>query len=397
MAVKGRQVVVVGGGIGGLAAAIALRQRGAEVKVLEQAGAIREVGAGIQISPNGMRVIHALGLGPELVARSTRGRAVVLRDYRAGREVLRLDLTQLPSDQEYHFVHRADLVDLLAERARTDGVQIRLLQKACAVQPGIAPQVRLSNGDSCTGADLVIGADGLHSVLRAAISGDAKPVFTGQVAWRAIVPNDMNHPPEATVHMGPGRHLVSYPLRDGSAVNIVAAEERRAWTPEGWAHEDNPANLRAAFSGFGGRVPDLLRRVNRVGLWGLFRHPVAQRWYGDGVALLGDAAHPTLPFLAQGANMALEDAWTLAACLDAQSDQRSALARYETLRRDRCRRIVAAANGNAWKYHLSNPLIRAAAHLGLGLAGKIAPLRMLRQFDWLYGHDVTAPGDHSGV
>ncbi|EIE51917.1 monooxygenase [Salipiger aestuarii] len=390
MTLTGRRIVVVGGGIGGLAAALALSLRGAEVKVLEQAETIRAVGAGIQISPNGGRVIQALGLGGALASRSCPARAVVLRDYRAGQEVLRLDLTTLPADQEYHFVHRADLVDLLAERARAAGVQIRLLQKVAAAEPGTPPRLALCNGDHCGDAALVIGADGLHSVVRRALSGGAAPVFTGQVAWRAIVPNDVDHPPEATVHMGPGRHLVSYPLGDGAAVNIVAAEERSAWTPEGWAHEDDPANLANAFSGFGGFVPDLLKRVDRVGLWGLFRHPVAPQWYGDGIALLGDAAHPTLPFLAQGANMALEDAWTLAACLDADPSQPSALARYQHLRKHRCRRIVAAATGNAWKYHLTNPLIRGAAHLGLGLAGRVAPQRMLRQFDWLYGHDVTA-------
>ncbi|NIY99728.1 monooxygenase, partial [Salipiger sp. HF18] len=152
---------------------------------------------------------------------------------------------------------------------------------------------------------------------------------------------------------------------------------------------DAPENLRAAFAGFGGRVPEMLASVERVGLWGLFRHPVARSWHGEGVALLGDAAHPTLPFMAQGANMALEDAWTLAACLAADADQARALGLYQSRRRNRCERIVSAANGNAWKYHLRNPLLRGVAHRGLGLAGRLMPQRMLQQFDWIYGHDVT--------
>ena len=189
--------------------------------------------------------------------------------------------------------------------------------------------------------------------------------------------------------MGPGRHLVSYPLRGGKMVNLVAAEERRGWTEEGWSQFDDPANLRAAFAGFGGDVPQLLAAVDRPGLWGLFRHPVARRWYGEGVALLGDAAHPTLPFMAQGANMALEDAFVLACCLSSIEDPQAALARYEGLRRDRCDRIVAAATGNAWKYHLRNPLVRGVAHLGMGMLGRLAPERMLGQFDWIYGYDAT--------
>ncbi|MBN8186184.1 FAD-dependent monooxygenase [Salipiger thiooxidans] len=389
MALNGRRIVVAGGGIGGLAAALAFRQRGAEVLVLEQAEAITEVGAGIQVSPNGLRVIEALGLAQGLAARACKARAVVLRDGLSGEQVLRLDLGQLPERQGYQFVHRADLVELLADAAREAGVRIRLLQKVRSVVPGPMPSLELCNGDS-VGGDLVVGADGLHSVLRRALNGNASAFFTKQVAWRAIVPNTSAHPAEAQVHMGPGRHIVSYPLRDGSSVNLVAVEERSHWVDEGWAQEDAPDNLRAAFAGFGGRVPEMLASVERVGLWGLFRHPVARSWHGEGVALLGDAAHPTLPFMAQGANMALEDAWTLAACLSADADQARALERYQSRRRNRCERIVSAANGNAWKYHLRNPLVRGVAHRGLGLAGRLMPQRMLRQFDWIYGHDVTA-------
>ncbi|WP_425070597.1 FAD-dependent monooxygenase [Sagittula sp. S175] len=388
MELDGLKVAVVGAGIGGLAAALCLRTRGADVLVLEQAEAIREVGAGIQVSPNGMKVLRALGLAEDLRARTVGGRAVVLRDYR-GAQVLRMELSALEDAGDYRFVHRADIIELLAGAARDRGVKIRLLQKATEVVPGAPARVVLCHGDHVE-ADLVVGADGLHSVLRPVLNGSAAPFFTGQVAWRAVVPNVVDHPPEAWVHMGPGRHVVSYPLRGGEMVNLVAVEERRGWVEEGWAQVDDAANLRAAFAAFRGPVTRLISEVEQPGLWGLFRHPVAQTWHGTGVALLGDAAHPTLPFLAQGANMALEDAWALGAAVGAEG--LGGLARYQDWRRDRVARVIAAANGNAWKYHLRNPLVRGVAHMGLGLVGRLAPEKMLRQFDWVYGYDVTRLG-----
>ena len=190
--------------------------------------------------------------------------------------------------------------------------------------------------------------------------------------------------------MGPGRHMVCYPLRGGERINIVAVQERRAWADEGWHHSDDPDNLRAAFAGFDGLANDILKRVDSVGLWGLFRHPVAANWYGEGAALLGDAAHPTLPFMAQGANMALEDAWVLAQSLDRGADFAVALSDYQAQRRDRVVKVVGAASSNAWKYQLRFAPMRLAAHMALSLGGKMAPEKMVRQFDWIYRHDVTA-------
>ncbi len=371
---SGLNITVAGAGIGGLAVATALAADGHRVRVAERAAAVSEVGAGIQISPNGRAVLSALGVAGALDAVSVRAEAVQLLNGSTGRGVTRLDLARDP--KIWAFVHRARLIEVLQDAALKAGVTI---ETACEITaPG--------SGAALEGDDLLIGADGLHSSVRAVLNPSTDPFFTHQVAWRALIPGD-DAPPVAEVHMGPRRHLVSYPLAEGLR-NIVAVEERKGWADEGWSIEDDPDNLRAAFRGFAPRVRGWLDQVDTVHLWGLFRHPVARTWWQGRQVVLGDAAHPTLPFLAQGANLALEDAWVLAACLRAH-ELPSALRRYQDLRADRAQRVVDAATKNARNYHIAFPPLRVAAHGVLGLMGHLAPGAMLNRFDWLYGHDVT--------
>lgn len=382
-----RNAIVVGAGIGGLTAAIALARRGIAVTVIERAAAIREVGAGLQISPNGLAVLRALGLERQLRARgAVQGRAVVLRAHDGADDVARLDLTRLSADQSYLFVHRADLIDVLARAAREANVTLSLDTEVTGVKAGSLPSLTLADG-SMRQAELIVGADGIHSQARTALNGADDAVFTGQVAWRATVPNTVGHPDAATVTMGPRRHLVSYPLRGGALVNLVAVEERSGWAAEGWSHRDDPANLRAAFAEYEGPAAALIAAVEAPTLWGLHRHPVAPCWQSGGVALLGDAAHPTLPFLAQGANLALEDAWAMAAVVTRGGTK--ALPDYEALRAPRVKRVIRAAERNAWRYHLRPGPLRTAAHTALRLGSRYAPGRMLGAFDWLYGYDIT--------
>ncbi|MEH6834529.1 MULTISPECIES: FAD-dependent monooxygenase [Falsihalocynthiibacter] len=391
MLLIGQKISVLGAGIGGLTVATALAHRGAQVTIYEQAPEIKEVGAGLQISPNGFAVLRALGMGDALRNVARRGRRVELLDFRRGGPVFSLDLDVNGDGFPYYFVHRADLIGLLEEAARAAGVEIKLGQRIEAVDVSAeAPRLKLEDGTEIA-CDILLGADGLHSKVRAALNGEAPPRFTGQVAWRAIVPSAENSRNETTVkvYMGPGCHLVCYPLRDGSMTNIVAVQERDLWADEGWNHADNPDNLRTAFAAFRPEVQALLAKIKTTQLWGLFRHPVAPIWHKNNAAILGDAAHPTLPFLAQGAVMALEDAWVLADAMIAAETADQAFALYQNTRFSRVSRIIEAASQNARNYHLRPGPFRTLAHGALKLGSHIAPQMAAKKFDWIYTHDVT--------
>lgn len=369
---SGQQITVLGAGIGGLAAAVVMAQRGVQVHVIEQAPELAEVGAGLQISPNGKVVLDRLGVSLEGAVRSE---GTELRDGATGRLVLHLPP---PGAGPTWYVHRADLLARLAARARELGVAIELGRQAVSLD---AEGGRVVFSDSSVeSAQILIGADGVRGVARSAVNGAGKPEFTGQVAWRALVPGQ-GEPAMARLFMGSGQHVVLYPLRGGALLNIVAVEERRDWTEESWRRQGDPDALRRRFIGFGGPVRAALERVEVAHLWALHLHPVATRWQRGRTALLGDAAHPTLPFLAQGACLALEDAWVLAGCIAGGRGLES----YEALRKARATRVVAAAGKNAWRFHLRSPL-RQVAQTVLRLGGT----RLAPDFGWVHGHDVTA-------
>ncbi|WP_406720570.1 FAD-dependent monooxygenase [Thioclava litoralis] len=383
----GREFTILGAGISGLALARALAMHGARVTVLEQAPELAEVGAGLQISPNGMRVIEALGLGAGLCRTSPRLQAVELFNGETGQRVTRLDMAARRPEAPYHFLRRPDLVDVLAQGAIDAGVEIRLGEKIERVEISPdGPTLHFADGHMAR-PGTVLGADGLHSKLRMALNGEAKPFFTNQVAWRAMVPMTGDTTPIARVFMGAKKHLVSYPLSNGMR-NIVAVEERRRWAEESWHIRDDAMTLRVAFEDFCPEVRGWLEQVEEPYLWGLFRHPVAARWFGPGCAILGDAAHPTLPFLAQGANMGLEDAWILAQALALHNEDEVAFAAYQTARIERCRAIVEAANKNARNYHLSG-ISRMIGHLGIRAVSKFAPDLLIGKYDWIYEYDPT--------
>lgn len=376
-----RDILVVGAGIAGLATAITLARRGFGVTVLERAVALTEVGAGIQLGPNGMAVLDALGISQEVRAAGLRGEAVELR--RAEDDAL---VAHMPlGDRDWVLIHRARLLEVLAQAAIEAGARILTACEVVTVIDG-ADRAELTTADGTHhAADLIVGADGLRGGVREALGSVEAAAFAGHVAWRALIPG--GGPAVSEVHMAGGRHLVTYPLAGGLR-NIVAVEARRQWAEEGWSIPGDPAVLRSRFGEMSPRIGRLLAEVAEVHVWGLHRHPVARIWHGRRVALVGDTVHPTLPFLAQGANLGLEDAWALADCI-ANLSLGDALPAYQARRRARAARIVAAGGQNAWVYHMWRGPQRRVLHAGIGLMERLRPGGAISRFDWIYRHDET--------
>jgi len=376
----------VGAGIAGLALARALIMRGASVEVYEQAPAITEVGAGIQLSPNGVCVLDALELGDELRALAIGSPCTDMFDH-SGKPVI-----SVPQDPDrYFYIHRAALIGLLEKSARSWGVTIKTGLFVTHVdvrtaQLSLANEIGEDLGKTAS-YDVILAGNGIKSAARDQINPETKAKFSGQVAWRALIP-DAACAPGGSVFMGPGKHVVSYRLR-GDMRNIVAVHTQRDWADEGWSQEGDPEDLRARFADFGNPVRGWLEQASKAHKWGLFLHPVAQRWFEGRLALLGDAAHPTLPFMAQGANLALEDAWTLAALLQSEDHYGAAFARFQAVRKPRVEMVLGRARQNARNFHFAPPL-QKPAHVVLKWTHAIAPQRIRNGLEPIYGYDVTS-------
>ena len=380
-------ILVVGAGIGGLTFALTAQQRGATVRVIEQAPRLTEVGAGLQISPNGYYVLDKLGLSHDLDGVAFRAHSIALRDYARGDHVATLNLHKYGAPIGYRFFHRADLQNILYQACLSRGIRV---DTNCPVTGILDQGTAVDTPQGVQRAGIIVGADGINSLCRTYVVGaNDGAVFTGQVAWRTIVPNVIQHFKGAQIHMGPHRHIVSYPIRNGDHMNLVMVQEQAAWTDHRWSATEDSAHVQRVFSDFGGPIRQALQSIDQVSKWGLFLRPVAPKWSRGRIVLLGDAAHPTLPFMAQGAVQAIEDAWALAASLQNADTAAQGYERYQSLRHTRVERVVNAAQRNAWKYHLSQPLIRATAHTALRIASRVRPAALVRQFDWVYNYDIT--------
>lgn len=343
-----------------------------------------------------MHVLGALGVKDQIAAAAFEPQNAVTRHYKTGRAELTLPLKgvhEVRYGQPYFHIHRADLHSILKRAAEEAGAIFHLGAAVESVEQDNGC-VSITAGGKVYHGDVLIGADGIHSAVRSALFGEKPARFTGQVAWRGTVetarlPGGLI-PPDANAWLGPGRHFVSYYVRGGELVNFVAIEERETWAEESWNLEGDIGDVRAAFSGWDPRIDKLLSVCSRCYLWGLFDRPSMPHWAADRAALLGDACHPMLPFMAQGAAMAIEDAYVLAQCLDrAGASIPEKLAVYEAARIPRTARLQSISRENAEMFHLKPPAARALRKAKFSAASRVSALAHLK-FDRIYEYNVTA-------
>jgi salicylate hydroxylase len=389
------KVLIAGGGLGGLTAALALLRAGCDVEVYEQAAELSEVGAGLQLSANGTRVFYALGIGEALKAHSCEAQGKEIRIWNTGETWKLFDLGKVSVERygyPYFTVYRPDVLNVLADavrRAKPDAIH---LGSRCTGFTQDASSVSLRLEDKTVSGDVLIGADGVHSRIRQGLFGADRPQFTGIIAWRGIVPMDRLPPRMArmvgTNWVGPGGHVVHYPLREGRLMNFVGALERADWRVESWSARGTPEELAADFRGWHEDVHALIGNIPVPYKWALMVRPPMERWSAGRVSLLGDACHSMVPFLAQGAVMAIEDGYILARCLtELDGDVPARLLRYEGARRERARRAVEGSASNIERFHnlaLADP-VKGREYVDREWAGQ----RVAERYEWLFRYDAT--------
>lgn len=356
------KVLLAGGGIGGITAALCLAKKGYEVAVFEQAAEFADIGAGIQLSPNCTRVLHDLGLEDALRATAFLPQGTQFRNWRSGDVITQSALGDAVVERygmPYYHIHRGDLLRVLVEAAQqisnitlhTNAQVLRFKQDDHSA--GVSLRDKAYEGD------VLVGADGIHSVIRAGLWGEDAPRFTGNVAWRALVPvarlAEGLVRPMSTVWWGPGKHFVHYYVRGGDLVNCVCVVEKDGWEVESWIEPGDYDELKTDFAGWHDDIQQLIDNADKNSLfkWALYDRAPMSRWSMGRVTLLGDACHPTLPFMAQGAAMAIEDSAVLAGCLANGEGVEVSLSRYEDLRRARTAGIQNGSRRNAKVFHLS--------------------------------------------
>lgn len=388
-------IAICGAGIGGLTAALALHAKGFGVSVLEQADSLAEVGAGLQLGANAVRVLFDLGLEQALMARASIPEGKRVRLWNTGQSWKLFDLGAVSLERygvPYLMIHRADLHQTLIDalEARAPG-SLRLGHKLTGFdQTDDGVTLHFANGETAS-AQALIGADGVHSAVRRQLFGEDAPEFSGCVAWRGVIPAERLpealRAPVGTNWIGPHGHVIQYPLRGGRLVNFVGIVERHDWQVESWNTAGSAAECAADFVGWHDDIQQMIAAIGQPMKWALMLRPVLPTWSLGRATLLGDAAHPTLPFLAQGAGMAIEDGMVLARCIEAyEGDLPRAFAAYEQARHGRTSAIVRGSAENARRFH--NPTLGDPVGAERYVLTEWEESKVAERYEWLFEYDA---------
>src|SRR5580700_1031010 len=382
------RIAVIGAGIGGLTAALSLRRAGFAVEVYEQAAELTQIGGGINMGPNAVRILRRVGLGDGLDREGVRPIGGHVRRWDDGRTLQRNALNPLCEElygAPHVTIHRADLLSVIAAGFPAEHVHLghRLVGLD---ERGDRVEAAFDNGARIR-ADVLVGADGIHSTVRAALFGEEAPRFAGCVAYRGLVPveriADLGLELGSQSWLGPGAHLVHYFVSRGRLLNFVGWTEHDTWNREDWTDRATVARALTAFAGWHEQVRTIIAAAETCFIWALFDRDPLPRWSVGRTTLLGDACHPMYPFMGQGAAMAIEDGATLAACLRAVEDPAEALQQYERLRLPRVILLQAMSRANKIRFHMPDGLAQQLRDAEWTWSGDRAPdtLRWLYDFD----------------
>jgi salicylate hydroxylase len=389
-----QKILVAGAGLGGLVAALALLRDGHEVQVFEQARQLGEVGAGLQLSANATRVLSLVGVDDAVRAVASVPAGKQVRLWNTGQRWKLFDLGQesvAEYGHPYYTLYRPDLHAVLVDAVRKLAPEAIVLGARVAGFEQGDPRVTLVLEDGQRlAADLLVGADGVHSRIRQGLFGHDAPTFSGCLAWRGVIdaaklPAHLREP-VGTNWVGPGGHVIHYPLRRGELVNFVGVVERSDWTVESWTSAGSTEECARDFPGWNEDVHTLIASMQQPYKWALMVREPMQQWTRGRVTLLGDAAHPTLPFLAQGACMAIEDGAMLARCLRETADPQQALRRFQDARVERTTRIVQGSAANTRRFH--NPALASAQGAVEYVDREWNEARVRERYHWLFDYKV---------